>query len=155
VTNYSGITYSTGGDLKWYIGLREDGTNTYRMYNFNTSINAFSVDVNGNCTAYADITAYSDARVKTDINPITTALEKTLLLKGVSYKRTDIEQNTTKIGFIAQEVKEVLPEVVTYDEGTDRYGVSYGNVTALLVEAIKEQQTQIEELKTIINALTK
>jgi hypothetical protein len=118
------------------------------MYNFDTTVNAFSVDVNGNCTANADITAYSDARVKTDIKPITTALEKTLLLKGVSYKRTDIEKNITKIGFIAQDVKEVLPEVVTYDQGTDRYGVSYGNITALLVEAIKEQDIVIQKLKS-------
>jgi hypothetical protein len=76
-------------------------------------------------------------------------------LRGVSYNRTDLEDKTKKIGFIAQEVKETVPEVVTYNEEADKYGVSYGNVTALLVEAIKEQQTQIEELKSIINGLTK
>jgi hypothetical protein len=152
-STYLGITYATGGNLQWYLGPREDGTHTYRFYNFNTTINAWSIDVNGNCTAYADITAYSDFRVKKDITPITTALNKTLLLKGVSYKRTDVEQNKTKIGFIAQDVKEVLPEVVTYDEGADRYGVSYGNITALLVEAIKEQQTQIESQKIEIEEL--
>jgi hypothetical protein len=152
-SNYLGITYATGGALQWYLGPREDGTHTYRFYNFNTTINAWSIDVNGNCTAYADVTAYSDFRVKKDITPITTALNKTLLLKGVSYKRTDVEQNKTKIGFIAQDVKEVLPEVVTYDEGADRYGVSYGNITALLVEAIKEQQGQIESQKSEIDEL--
>ncbi len=152
-STYLGITYATGGNLEWYLGPREDATNTFRFYNFNTTLNAWSIDVSGNCTAYADIIAYSDSRVKKDISPITTALDKTLLLKGVSYKRIDIEQNVTKIGFIAQDVKEVLPEVVTYDEGADRYGVSYGNITALLVEAIKEQQLQIEDLKNYIKEI--
>jgi hypothetical protein len=109
----------------------------------------------GSLTASGDVTAYSDARVKTNIKPIDSSLEKVLKLTGVTYNRTDLEDKSTKIGFIAQEVEKVLPEVVTYNEEADKYGVSYGNVTALLVEAIKEQQTQIEELKTIINALTK
>jgi hypothetical protein len=58
------------------------------------------------------------------------------------------------VGVIAQEIIEVLPEVVNQDND-GMYNVSYGNITALLIEAIKEQQLQIEELKSIINGLTK
>jgi hypothetical protein len=82
-------------------------------------------------------------------------LNTVLKLRAVSYNRIDTDDKTTKIGFIAQEIEKIVPEVVSYDKLEDRYSVSYGNVTALLVEAIKEQQTQIEELKSIINALTK
>jgi hypothetical protein len=109
----------------------------------------------GAITAVGDITAFSDFRLKENVLTITNPLSKVMSLRGVTYNRTDLEDKSTKIGFIAQDVKEVIPEVVTYNEEQDKYGVSYGNVTALLVEAIKEQQTQIEELKSIINALTK
>jgi hypothetical protein len=55
----------------------------------------------------------------------------------------------TQIGFIAQDVEKIVPEVVVKDsEG--KYGVAYGNLSALFVEAIKEQQKQIEDLKAII-----
>jgi hypothetical protein len=67
----------------------------------------------------------------------------------------DDETKRRKLGVIAQEVQDVLPEVVNYSEGTDEYGVAYGNITGILIEAIKEQQKQIEELKSIINGLTK
>ena len=70
-------------------------------------------------------------------------------LRGVSYTRNDIEDKTTKVGLIAQEVKEVLPEVVSIDK-EEKYSVAYGNIVGLLIEAIKEQQKQIEELKSNI-----
>ena len=105
-------------------------------------------------TATGDITAFSDGRVKENVETLEGALDKTLKLRGVSYNRTDIEDKSTKIGVIAQEILEVVPEVVSKDEN-GMYAVSYGNITALLIEAIKEQQKQIDELKEIINGLTK
>ena len=105
-------------------------------------------------TATGDITAFSDGRVKENVETLEGALDKTLKLRGVSYNRTDIEDKSTKIGVIAQEILEVVPEVVSQDEN-GMYAVSYGNITALLIEAIKEQQKQIDELKEIINGLTK
>jgi hypothetical protein len=110
--------------------------------------------VDGAITASGDITAFSDARVKENVETLEGALDKTLKLRGVSYTRTDIEDKSTKIGVIAQEILEVVPEVVSQDEN-GMYAVSYGNITALLIEAIKEQQKQIDELKEIINGLTK
>jgi hypothetical protein len=68
------------------------------------------------------------------------------------YTRIDSEDKQRKVGVIAQETLEVLPEVVGKD--TDgMYNVAYGNITAVLIEAIKEQQTQIEELKQLVNKL--
>ena len=72
----------------------------------------------------------------------------------MTYNRTDSEDKSTKVGVIAQEVLEVVPEVVNKD-ASGMYNVSYGNLTAVLIEAIKEQQKQIDELKEIINGLTK
>jgi hypothetical protein len=97
-------------------------------------------------TATGNITAFSDARVKTNIKTIDNALSKVLALRGVTYNRTDLEDKSEQIGVIAQEVKEILPQVVI--EENDRYSVAYGNIVGILIEAIKEQQSQIEELKS-------
>jgi hypothetical protein len=100
-------------------------------------------------TASGDIVAYSDRRIKENIKPIENALSKTLSLQGVTYNRIETEADkSTKIGFIAQDVLDVLPEVVTHNLDSDIYGVSYGNVTALLVEAIKELKAEVNDLKS-------
>jgi len=90
----------------------------------------------------------SDIRFKTDINPIKDALNKVLSLEGVTFKydktvpNGDKYPDTTQIGFIAQQVEPIVPEVVTTNY--DGYkAMSYPNLTALLTEAIKEQQKQI------------
>jgi hypothetical protein len=69
-----------------------------------------------------------------------------LCLRGVTYNRTDLEDKSEQIGVIAQEVKEILPQVVQENDG--HYSVAYGNIVGVLIEAIKEQQAQIEELKS-------
>ena len=143
------------GTMTVQLGGNSASSRSFEVVDYAWSVVLFSVGSNGNATASGDVTAYSDARIKTNIKPIDSSLEKVLKLTGVTYNRTDLEDKSTKIGFIAQEIEKVVPEVVTYDSEKDKYSVSYGNVTALLVEAIKEQQTQIEELKTIINGLTK
>jgi hypothetical protein len=97
-------------------------------------------------TATGNVTAFSDARVKTNIKTIDNALSKVLALRGVTYNRTDLEDKSEQIGVIAQEIKEVLPQVVQETDG--RYSVAYGNIVGVLIEAIKEQQAQIEELKS-------
>ena len=81
-------------------------------------------------------------------------------LRGVYYTRIDDETKTRKVGVIAQEINEVLPEVVEYASDVDEYGVTYGNITGLLIEAIKEQQqlitkqqSEIDELKEMVKQL--
>ena len=136
----SGALFSTvtaaGSQFKWYGG---------------TSV-AATLSGAGTFTATADVVAYSDRRVKENINTLVGALEKVLRLRGVTYTRTDIEDKSEKLGFIAQEVQEVVPQVVIGSEETT-LGVAYGNITALHNEAIKEQQLQIEELKAQVAEL--
>ena len=153
-TSVSSIRFYTGGHVSALRGYVYANTSNEIGF-LNTAGNwSLRVDNSGNTTATGDVTAYSDARVKTNVNTIENALEKTLALRGVTYNRTDSEDVRTKVGVIAQEIIEVLPEVVNQDSD-GMYNVSYGNITALLIEAIKEQQSQIEELKSIVNALTK
>jgi hypothetical protein len=126
-------------------------------YNFEFDYNGTSVvkfTTSGGITATGDITAFSDARVKENIKTIENAIDKVLALRGVSYTRKDSDDKKTKIGVIAQETLPIMPEVVSQDhEGM--YSVAYGNLSGLFIEAFKEQQKQIEELKTIINAYAK
>jgi hypothetical protein len=90
----------------------------------------------------------SDERLKRNIHTITDPIEKVSSLRGVSFEYEETGQK--QIGFIAQEVEKVIPEIV--GENYDGYkGVQYQNVVGLLVEAIKEQQKQIDELKRKIN----
>ena len=88
----------------------------------------------------------SDQRAKTNIVTIDNALEKTLKLRGVEFDWKESGQHA--IGVIAQEVEQIIPEVVN-DNG-ELKSVSYGNIVGLLIEAIKEQQKQIEELQNKI-----
>jgi hypothetical protein len=100
----------------------------------------------GNAWFRGDVTAYSDARVKSDVIEIKDALSKVNSIRGVTFFRSDKNDNKRYAGVIAQEVLNVLPEVVTEDIN-GHYSVAYGNLTSLLIEAIKEQQKQIEELQ--------
>jgi hypothetical protein len=104
---------------------------------------------NGDFIAAGNVTAYSDIRMKTNIKVIDNALKKVQQLRGVTYDRTDREYNIKQTGVIAQEVLKVLPEAVCGSE-EEHYSVAYGNMVGLLIEAIKEQQKQIEELKMLI-----
>ena len=106
----------------------------------------------GNFTATGDITAFSDARVKENIETLPNALESVKQMRGVTYNKIGEEKQS--IGVIAQELEEVVPQLVHTDEEGMK-SVAYGNITALLIEALKEQQEQIEELKAKLNGLTK
>jgi hypothetical protein len=121
-----------------------------RIGGWSAASNRWQLDMSGNMTVAGDITAYSDARVKTNVKTIENALLKVLNLRGVSYTRTDSEDKNTKIGVIAQETLQVVPEVVNQDTA-GMYNVSYGNMVGLLIEAIKEQQKEIDELKAKLN----
>jgi trimeric autotransporter adhesin len=94
---------------------------------------------------------YSSRRWKTNIHTLHGALEKVEQLRGVSY---DLQANGKhEVGVIAEEVGAVVPEVVTWDKtGKDAQSVDYSRLTALLIEATKEQQTVIhqqqEQIKT-------
>lgn len=134
--------------------LASDGTGKNYLHNstnnnigfLSTSRNwIFRVDNSGNAFAEGDVTAYSDIRKKENIVTIDNALEKVLSIRGVLYNRK--HSSVRQVGVIAQEVLSVLPEAVLEDsEGM--YSVAYGNMVGLLIEAVKEQQKQIQELKS-------
>ena len=94
----------------------------------------------------------SDLRLKTNINNITRALEKVKKLQGVSFEWKDPATfgKGLKIGLIAQEVEKVLPEVVSVGE---TYGLDYASISALLIEAIKDQQYIIDKQQEEIELL--
>ena len=106
-----------------------------------------------NMTINGTLTQYSDIRYKTNIVEIPDAIDKVKSIRGVYYNRTDFNTEPTKIGVIAQEVEVLMPELILQAEDTDLKSVSYNELTAVLVQAIKEQQTIIDDLKTRIETL--
>jgi hypothetical protein len=90
---------------------------------------------------------YSSRRWKTNIQPLQNALGKIEQLRGVSYDLK--ESGKHEIGVIAEEVGQVVPEVVSFEQnGKDARGVDYSRLTALLIEAVKQQQREIRDLKS-------
>ena len=110
--------------------------------------------ITGSVFVQGDVTAYdtSDERLKDNIQIIPSAVDKVQSLRGVSFDWN--EQSDFKghdIGVIAQDVEKVLPELVV-DRNTGFKAVKYDKIVAVLIEAIKEQQTQIDELRYIIDS---
>jgi hypothetical protein len=139
----------TGGDAVGTIGTTRVMSINGTSVGIGTSSPAYTLDVSGTIRATGDVIAYSDARVKDNVKTIENALEKITSLRGVSYTRKDTDDKSLKIGVIAQEVLPIIPEVVSKDQHGN-YSVSYGNIVGLLIEAVKEQQKQIDELKYLL-----
>ena len=107
---------------------------------------AMTGNFDGDFTATGDVTAYSDRALKRNIQTIENGLDKVMNMRGVTF----LKDEKDGLGVIAQEVEEVIPEVVKQDQHGMR-SVAYGNIVGVLIEAIKEQQAQIEELKSKLN----
>jgi len=110
--------------------------------------------VSGNLTATGEITAYySDARLKTNVSKIDSALEKVMAINGYTYDSSELAQSLglpkhmDQIGLMADEVEAVLPELVTQSAIEGYKTIRYDKVVSVLVNAIKEQQAMIEELR--------
>ena len=156
---YAGRSANMGGDAdihiqgtglttQGYVGFDTEsptqridvnGNGRFRNIGSNASSGALHYDANGVLT-----TNTSDMRMKDQIITIESALDKVKQLRGVYYKwKEDLERGVTgntRVGFIAQEVKNVVPELAFTNERTEDklMGVHYQDITALLVEAIKE-----------------
>ena len=154
-------------DLRWHTGIRMFARQEYGGFRYFSDGNMaannklFSIGESDSHTrVYYDlivsgeVTVNSDERIKDNIAVIPDALEKVKAIRGITYTRTDIEDTeTVHVGVIAQEVEAVLPEAVRDgDEGIK--SVAYGNMVGLLIEAIKEQQVQIDELKAQVSRLS-
>lgn len=104
---------------------------------------AFYTDTSGNFTAAGNVTAYSDAKLKENVQTIRDAVALVNRMRGVFYDRIDI--GAAGVGVIAQEMQEVVPQVVTTNDGT--LSVAYGNLVGVLIEAIKELSARVEKLE--------
>jgi hypothetical protein len=102
---------------------------------------SYKLHVSGDIFATGNVTAFSDQRLKTDVVTIGGALDKTKQLRGVYYTHNE----ERGVGVIAQEIQQVLPEVVA-TKG-EYLGVAYGNIAGLLIEAIKELSAKVERLE--------
>lgn len=159
MTRDAGITYS-GTDLLLYAGSSEririqSGGNV----GINTTNPSYTLHVNGRLKT-TGINETSDARLKKNIQPIESALEKVAEMNGVTYKwrrKTYPEMNLergTQYGLIAQELEEIIPEVVDTDnEGWK--SVEYSHLVPVLIEAIKELNATVETQKETISEMAK
>ncbi|CAM0112743.1 long tail fiber protein distal subunit [Vibrio phage 6E35-1b] len=106
----------------------------------------------GDFTCSGNVTAYSDIRLKKNIEKIDDALDKVTQLNGYTFDRADVDCDR-QTGVIAQEVQAVLPEAVV--EGEDHLSVAYGNLSGLLIESIKELNEKVETLQSEVHELKK
>jgi len=105
----------------------------------------FDMSAAGKATFNDDVVAFSDERLKTNIQTIPSALDKVLQMRGVNFEKNGHKS----MGVIAQEVQKVIPEVVSTEnkDGEEYLGVAYPNMVGVLIEAIKDLQSQVNELK--------
>lgn len=124
--------------------------------NFITASNAFTLLRNGNLTIAGTLTENSDERLKADVAPLSGVLRKIAGIRGVSYRMGDESRGPagTQIGLLAQEVREVFPELV-YEDAQGTLSVAYGKFSAVLLEAVREQQTALESRDREVAALRK
>ncbi len=161
----------------WYWGcgpFLENGTSCF--WCGSTTYHKMRLFVNGGAEA-SNWFIMSDRKFKTDIKTIPSALDKVMKMRGVTYRPIEPGETPTdfkptgnfdfdnamqgQVGFIAQELRDVLPQAVQEMEEKDENGnvtgthlsVAYDSVIPVLVEAIKEQQKMIEDLKKEIEAL--
>jgi hypothetical protein len=111
-----------------------------------------NMSIAGAFVAGGDVTAFSDIRIKTNIEVIPDALAKVEQLRGVTFDRKDVPDQPRSTGVIAQELQAVLPEAVRETED-GMLTVAYGNTVGLLIEAIKELSAQNKVLLARIEAL--
>jgi Chaperone of endosialidase len=115
----------------------------------------FFISGNGNATLTGTLTQNSDSRLKKKITPINNALQSLTKLSGYNYywKNTGMD-NSLQTGVLAQEVQKIFPNLVKSDtNGT--LSVNYNGLIPVMIESIKEQQKQIDELKLLVQKLLK
>ena len=110
-----------------------------------------TLDTSGNATLAGVFTENSSLRYKKDIETIKYGLDKVLQMRGVTYVRKDSE--VKEIGVIAEEMNEILPDIVLKNEEGQVDSVSYGRLSAVFIEAIKELKQEINEQNLIISEL--
>ena len=111
-----------------------------------TTVPSTALQVAGTITC-VDVNSTSDINLKENIHSIDDPLGKVMQINGVGFRWKDTKEDA--IGVIAQDIEEVIPEIVKNNDHTKT--VNYNGLIGVLIEAIKEQQRQIEELKSLLN----
>jgi hypothetical protein len=132
---------STGG-----VGLNAEANLTF---NGSTLAVTGAITTTGNVTVGGVLTENSSLRYKKDVETLKYGLEILLQLRGVRYVRKD--NGITEIGVIAEEMEEILPEIVLKNDEGQVDSVSYGRLSAIFIEAIKELKHELMEQNHIIN----
>ncbi|MAK82580.1 tail fiber domain-containing protein [Phenylobacterium sp.] len=123
-----------------------DGDIIFKGNDGGSSITALTIDMSeaGSATFNNNVTAFSDERLKSNIETIDGGLAKILSMRGVTYTKDDKDN----VGVIAQEVEKVIPQIVmTADDEMGTKSVDYSRITAVLIEAVKELTKRVEELE--------
>jgi hypothetical protein len=123
--------------------LHAEGSNS--MYLSTNGTTAITINSAQNTTFAGTITENSSLRYKENVETIKYGLDKVLQMRGVTYDKKD--NGVKEMGVIAEEIYDVLPEVVLKNEEGEIDSVSYGRITAVLIEAIKDLKKEIEDLK--------
>ena len=152
--NYGGYFYADGAYTGTTAGVAfvigNGDLDTSNGLAGNNPSNAFVVNYDGSATLSGDLTINSDARLKSSIISLGNTLAKLLLIDGKSYT-TKTNESKSKIGLLAQDVQKVFPELVkTTNDKNKTLSVNYQGLIPVLINAIKEQQKQIKELKRLI-----
>lgn len=111
-----------------------------------TTVPSTTLQVSGTITC-TDINSTSDIKLKENIHQIKDPLDKVMQINGVGFRWKDTKEEA--LGVIAQDIEEVLPELVK--ENDHHKSVNYNGLIGVLIEAVKEQQRQILELKAQLN----
>ena len=165
VGNISWVAGATGAHSFYTGGDYGVGTNRFNIANDGTITTGGGTtldDTGGNIAATGDVCSnsngyclsnFSDVRLKKDVQSLGSTLDKVLQLNPVTYKWNDLyldghknlmDATSTKIGFIAQEVQGLFPDLVTHDRASGYIGLDYSKFSAVLAEAIKETNTKID-----------
>jgi hypothetical protein len=130
----------------WDLAAYTNATNASAQMNFyyHGFGDVLSLKGNGNATLAGILTQNSDARLKKNIQPLTSSLQNLMKITGYQYNWIDNSRdNSLQIGVLAQEVQQVFPELVKEDE-KGMLSVNYNGLVPLMISAIKEQQEQIK-----------
>jgi hypothetical protein len=137
-----------GGTFRYQVGGTGDNHVFYAGTSPTTSNELFRIQGNGNAVLAGTLTQLSDVRLKKNIQPLQNSLQKIQQLNGYTYNWKDENNKDQQIGLIAQEVQQQFPQLVV--ENNDKLSVNYSGMIPVLLEAIKEQQKQIDELKQLL-----
>ena len=171
IVSYSGVPYPNAPNgvhfVFWSPETSDEGliAKNFALWKYGPNsgdgLEVFRIDVNDpantlvykrNIIASGNVTAYSDIRLKENIETIDSPLEKIQKMRGVYYTLKEDSSSKRKIGVIAQEMEEVLPEVVYTCTSEDKWkSVAYGNIVAVLLEGMKAQESTLRYIESYLH----